>query len=195
LCYKDNMTFTTAINCHHSILRINSALFTSLRRNRTPVNISLTFHEQILCIVQDSLVCELQVLPVSQWPLPMGAHASCSCDQIQEAMSCLNVTHSCSHKTEQACASHTRQAMNHHRMAGTALLTVEVQRLWHKTQKWSRGCWERTETKETEYVTQETEVLKFLIVLNACHFSGEISLLCSIYNRICIISQSNTTFH
>jgi len=129
-------------------------------------NISLTFHQQILCIVQYSLVCKLQVLPVSQWTLPMCAHASCSCDQIQQAMPCLNVTHSCSHKTEQACTSHTRQAMNHHRMAGTSLLTVEVQCLWHKTQKWSWRCWERTETKETEYVTDESTVLKFLKVIN-----------------------------
>jgi hypothetical protein len=136
-------------------------------KKQTPNNISLTFHQQILRIVQHSLVCKLQVLPVSQWTLPMGTHASCSCDQIQQAMPCLNVTHSCSHKTEQACTSHTRQAMNHHRVARTSLLTVKVQCLWHKTQKWSRRCWERTETKATEYVIDdETTVLKFLKVLN-----------------------------
>jgi hypothetical protein len=98
-----DMHLTVTIPFSESIL----LCFISSQRNKNYSNISLTFHEQILGIVQHSLVCKLQVLPVSQRTLPMGAHTSCSCDQIQQAMPCLNVTHSCSHKTKQACTSHT----------------------------------------------------------------------------------------
>jgi len=37
-----------------------------ISKKKNSSNISLTFHEHILCVVQYGLVCELQVLPVSQ---------------------------------------------------------------------------------------------------------------------------------